>query len=108
MSESRGRLRSGSAAPKNGERVERLIDTGGVVVEQILSGELDAPVEYCQDHDEWAVVLEGGAEIEMGGERLSLEPGHWVFLPRQTTHRLLRTAAGTSWIAVHLPGTAID
>jgi hypothetical protein len=25
----------------------------GVVIEQILSGQLDAPVDYDQDHDEW-------------------------------------------------------
>jgi cupin 2 domain-containing protein len=97
-----GRLLEGSAAPPVGERVERLVQRGGTVIEQILSGELPEPVDYDQDHDEWVVVLGGAAEIEVDGERLSMEPGEWVFLPRRTPHKVLRTGRGTSWLAVQL------
>jgi cupin 2 domain-containing protein len=87
-----------------GERVEQIVHVGETVIEQILSGELDEPFEYDQDHDEWVVVLRGAAELEVNGERLSLKPGDWVLLPRRTSHRLVQTTRGTSWLAVHLPG----
>jgi cupin 2 domain-containing protein len=86
----------------SGEYIEQVIDVGGVVIEQILSGVVDRPVDYDQDHDEWVVLLEGTAELEMNGERLLLESGDWVLLPRRTPHRLIRTTRGTNWIAVRL------
>jgi cupin 2 domain-containing protein len=89
-----------------GERVERIVQVGETVIEQILSGELDEPLDYDQDHDEWVVVLRGAAELEVNGERLSLETGDWVLLKRRTPHRLVRTTRGTSWLAVHLPGSS--
>jgi mannose-6-phosphate isomerase-like protein (cupin superfamily) len=100
----RGRLLPSSDAPVNGEHVEELIHVGDVVIEQIISGVVDKPVDYDQDHDEWVVLLEGSAELEVNGERLSLEQGDWVLLPRRTPHRLIRTTQGTNWLAVHVTG----
>lgn len=76
---------------------------GDVVVSQVLSGRLPAPVDYRQDHDELALVLHGGAVLEVDGERLELETGMWVVLPAGTPHRLVGTEPGTSWLTVHLP-----
>ncbi len=98
----RGRLGAAAAAPAAGEVVEQLLATDGVAIEHILSGELDAPVAFDQDHDEWVLVLEGTADLEVHDDQLALEPGDWVFLPRGTPHRLLRTSRGTRWLAVHL------
>ena len=75
---------------------------GHVVVEQILSGRLDDPVDYCQEHDEWVVVLEGGAVLEVGNERLDMSGGDWVLLPAGVSHRLAETQPGTSWLAIHV------
>ena len=75
---------------------------GEVIIEQILSGVVDRPVEYDQDHDEWVVLLEGSAELEVNGETLLLEQGDWVLLPRRTPHRLIRTTQGTNWLAVRV------
>ena len=100
----RGRLLDSSAAPVSGEHVAQLVNVNGAVIEQILSGESDDPVDYDQDQDEWVLLLQGAAELEVSGETLSLEPGDWVLLPRRTPHRVVRTAARTSWLALHLPG----
>src|ERR1700722_1490511 len=100
---SRGRLRDGSDAPTTGESFHELVRVGGAVIEQILSSALDEAIEYDQNHDEWVVLLEGAAELEVGGDRLSLERGDWVFLPRGTPHRLVRTTQGATWLAVRLP-----
>jgi cupin 2 domain-containing protein len=74
---------------------------GGMVVEQILSGTLAAPVDFDQEHDEWVVVLAGDAVLEVGGERIGLGAGDWVLLPARTPHRLVETVPGTSWLALH-------
>ena len=99
----RGRLLDSSAAPATGERVQAVAGLGAVRVEQILSGDLVAPADYCQDHDEWVVLLAGAARLEVAGEPLDMGRGDWVLLPAGTPHRLVRTEPGTNWLAVHLP-----
>jgi hypothetical protein len=63
-----GRLRPSADAPPKGEWSEEIAQLGGVVVEHILSGALRSPVDYDQDHDEWVVLLNGEATLEVGGE----------------------------------------
>ena len=46
-------------------------------------------------------MLNGGAVLEVGDERLDLVAGDWVLLRAHTTHRLIDTLPGTSWLAVH-------
>jgi cupin 2 domain-containing protein len=98
-----GRLVDPGAAPTTGEHVVRLADLGRVAVDQILSGRLDGPVDYRQDTDEWVVVLEGGATLDVGDQRLQLGAGDWVLLPAGTAHRLVETHPGTSWLTVTSP-----
>lgn len=70
------------------------------MVEQILSGTLGSPQDYDQAHDEWVVVLIGGALLEVGDERLDLVAGDWVLLEAHVPHRLVETVPGTSWLAL--------
>jgi hypothetical protein len=44
-----GRLLQGSSAPRSGELTDQLAEMSGVVIEQILSGEIDQPVDHNQD-----------------------------------------------------------
>jgi cupin 2 domain-containing protein len=96
----RGRLNEAATAPAAGEHVERLGALGGVVVEQILSGALDAPVDYDQPEDEWVVLLGGRATLVVAGETVELVAGDWLFLPAHLAHRLVETQPGSSWLAV--------
>ena len=96
----RGRLRPPGAAPASGEDVVRLAEVGHAVVDQILSGPLDRPVDYRPETDEWVVVLDGRATLDVGDEQLVLEPGDWVLLPARTPHRLVETEPGTNWLTV--------
>ena len=82
----------------------RLAQVGDAVIEQILSGELEEPVDYDQDDDEWVVLLQGGAELEVDGESTVLRPGDWIVLRSRTPHRLVRTTPGTSWLVARVPG----
>ena len=101
MSVTRGRLLGAADAPVTGEHIAEIARLGGVVVEQILSGTVAAPVDFDQEHDEWVVVLAGGAVLEVAGERIGLGAGDWVLLPARTPHRLVETVPGTSWLALH-------
>ena len=74
----RGHLAEPQLAPPRGEQADEVFGLHGVVVEQILSGELAAPVDYDEDHDEWVVLLDGGAELDVEGEVCRLGPGDWV------------------------------
>src|SRR5262245_8694990 len=98
----RGRLREPSEAPPSGEDGRELLAFDGAVVEQILSGRLEAPADYLQPQDEWVVVLAGAATIEVAGETLELAARDWLFLPSGLAHRLVRTEPGTDWLAFHL------
>jgi cupin 2 domain-containing protein len=97
----RGRLRRSSDAPEEGELSEQIGQVGGVTVVQILSGPLETPVKYDQDHDEWVVLLSGSALLEVGTERLRLEGGDWLFLPAHLPHRLIHTSHGANWLALN-------
>ena len=100
-----GRITAAADAPAEGERVVRLAVGHGFSVEQILSGALSAPQDYEQDHDEWVVVLQGEADLEVEGRVLTLVAGDWLLIPGSTPHRLLRTEPATRWLAVHVqPG----
>ena len=96
----RGRLARRADAPPSGERTDRLAIADGFTVEQILSGELAAPQAYEQDHDEWVLLVEGAAVLEVDGTEHELDAGDWCLLPAGTPHRLVRTEPGTSWLAV--------
>ena len=95
-----GRLARGAGAPSDGEQTVALARGTGFTVEQILSGRLAAPQLYEQEHDEWVVVLEGGAVLEVDGAAHDLVAGDWWLLPAGTPHRLVHTEPGTSWLAV--------
>lgn len=96
----RGRLGDAADTPASGERIDRLAAFGCVVVEQIRSGRLEAPVDYDQDEDEWVVLLEGRATLVVSEETIELRAGEWLYLPAHTHHRLVETEPGSSWLAV--------
>jgi quercetin dioxygenase-like cupin family protein len=87
--------------PEVGERFRPLAGMHGTVVEEIVSSAEPDQVEYLQSHDEWVVVLEGLAELEVAGDRVLLERGGWLLLPAGVPHRVRYTAEGTRWLAVH-------
>jgi cupin 2 domain-containing protein len=102
--EQHGRLSDPADAPAFGETTTVLAEGAGFRVERILSGALDAPQHYVQDHDEWVVVLAGTAQLEVDGVVHELAAGDWWWLPAGTPHTLVRTEPATSWLAVRSRG----
>lgn len=78
----------------------------GAVIEQIVSSERTPPQDYLQDHDEWVVLLAGGATVDIDGESFELCQHDWLLLPALVPHRLVRTEQGTVWLAVHAAAVA--
>ena len=96
-----GRLDDPSSAPAEGERFTVLAELPGLTIEQIVSGTLSEPVSFDQAHDEWVVVIEGGARLLVDGTEVELGAGDWLLLSAGCPHTVLETRPGTSWIAVH-------
>lgn len=89
-------------APTEGERHDVLFDGPGARVERIVSSAVLPDTIYDQAHDEWVLVLTGDAELEVDGESSTLLTGDSMLLPARRPHRVVRAAAGTTWLAVHL------
>jgi cupin 2 domain-containing protein len=85
----------------NGETFLPLVDNPRVLVEQILSSASASDELYVQERDEWVVVLEGAAVLEIDGVTAELTAGDWIALPAGVPHRVVRTEHGTNWLAVY-------
>ena len=91
-----------SGSPLVGEEFRDLVRVQNVVIEEIISSAMPDSFEYRQPHDEWVVVLEGSARLDVDGMELTLAAGDWVLIGAQTRHHVLDTEAGTRWLAVHI------
>jgi cupin 2 domain-containing protein len=63
-----GNLYADAEAPLTGERFESILAHKNLVVERIVSSAATAPMEYMQHHDEWVVLLQGEATLEVAGK----------------------------------------
>jgi len=88
--------------PLNGEIFHVLLQRKNVVIEKILSSNLVPEKEYIQDHDEWVILLSGQACIVIENQQIDLAPGDYLLVESGKPHRVLKTAAGTTWLAIRL------
>jgi cupin 2 domain-containing protein len=95
-------------APMTGEAFREVARVKNVVIEEIASSARPDPIEFCQEHDEWVVVLDGSATLDINGAEVVLARHEWVSIPAGTPHRVRRTVAGTRWLAVHVHPTGTD
>ena len=83
-----------------------LLARPGLRIERIVStGQASPPgFWYDQEHDEWVILLSGGAGLAIDGAAEMSSPGDYVFLPAHTRHRVTWTDARvpTVWLAVHV------
>ncbi len=86
--------------PKKGERFERLLVDGCVEIVRIVSGEVKEQ-SFCDERDEWVVLLKGSAVVVMG-EEIELRAGDTLFIPAERKHLLKKVEPGSLWLAVHI------
>lgn len=58
---------------------------------------------YDQADDEWFVILQGSAILEISGKQINLTLGSHYFIPAHTKHRVIRTSPSeaTIWLAIY-------
>ncbi len=93
-------LYDGIVPKPNREIFSTLYESGTVRIESIRSF-LKTPGEwYDQKEDEWVLLCEGEARLEIDGKVLHLAKGDHLLIPKHTRHRVLSTAENTYWIGV--------
>lgn len=95
-------LFSDAAPPAVGERFDTILSHRNLVIERIVSSSNSAPQEYVQAQDEWVVLLQGEALLQLGDTPVPLKAGDHLFLPAGQPHTVLRSSEGAMWLAVHL------
>jgi cupin 2 domain-containing protein len=78
------------------------LQTQGVEIKTIVSNTLSTPQTFTQACDEWVVVLQGCAKIEMDGVVYKMHKGDSLFIPANTQHTLLKTKKVVVWLAVYI------
>ena len=91
-----------AAPPRSGERFETILHHRNLVIERVVSSSKTSPEEYLQRQDEWVLLVEGEAVLQVAGETVALKRGDYLFLPAETPHRVVSTSEGALWLAVHL------
>mgnify|MGYP001810020063 CR=1 FL=1 len=85
---------------ENSELFSTLFQNDSLKIESIRSW-LKSPGEmYNQEKDEWVMLLEGSAELEINRRTFSLTRGDYCFIPKHTPHRVLSTSKNALWLGV--------
>lgn len=103
-----GNLLAAAPAALPEELFETLLERPGCRIERIVSRQhATAPGEwYDQERDEWVLLVQGAAGLQIEGRDglLELGPGDYLLLPAHCRHRVAWTAqdGDTIWLALHL------
>ena len=83
-----------------------LLQHQGCRIERIVSYGQSSPEEfwYDQNWDEWVLLLQGSAELDVDGQMVKLVPGDHVLIKAGQKHRVTHTDQNqpTVWLAIHL------
>lgn len=97
-----GNLYADVLTPTQGERFETLLQHKNLVIERIISSAATKPTAFVQEQDEWVLLVQGTAVLDIDGAAKSLKAGDYVFLPANTPHAVKQVSEGALWLAVHL------
>jgi cupin 2 domain-containing protein len=90
--------------PTTGEVFDELLRCRNLRIERIVSSPAPEPTLYDQPEDEWVLLVQGAASLEISGARIDLRAGDHLLIPAHTPHRVVATSADPRcvWLAVHL------
>ncbi len=89
--------------PKAGsETFNTLLEHKNIKIELINSNSVISGESYQQEQDEWILLLEGEAILEVEGVAQLLKTGDYLFISAQTVHRVFFTDQKTLWLAIHI------
>lgn len=93
-------LNEGEKAAENNEVFSTLFQNKTLKIESIRSSLKTAGQLYNQEQDEWVLLLEGEARIEIINDIHIMRSGDYIFLPKHTPHRVHSTSENALWLAV--------
>lgn len=93
-------LYKGENPTENNETFSTLFQNKTLKIESIRSS-LKIPGQlYDQDQDEWVLLLEGEARIEIIDKIRTMRSGDYLFLPKHTLHRVHSTSENALWLVI--------
>jgi len=87
--------------PNIGEDFTTLFEKEKIKIVRIVSSDTLETKEYCQEEDEFVLLLEGSAKLDLDGRVVALNRGDTLYIPAKSKHKVLATDKGTLWIAIH-------
>jgi len=84
------------------ENFDTLLEHKNIKIVRIVSSDRVEPKEYCQEEDEWVVLLKGSASLQIADKKHLLHKGESLLIPASTPHTILKVEKGTIWLAVHI------
>jgi cupin 2 domain-containing protein len=92
------------------ELVSTLLEAGTVRIERIVSYGQVSPEGfwYDQDQDEWVIVLQGAARLEIEDRTVEMARGDFLHIRAHEKHRVAWTTPDepTIWLAVHFESSS--
>jgi cupin 2 domain-containing protein len=84
------------------EIFEIILQHKNVKIEKIVSNTIKTPKKFCEEQDEFVVLLKGCAKLEINGSIKKLKAGDFLFIPAKTPHTLLKTKKTAIWLAIFI------
>jgi cupin 2 domain-containing protein len=88
--------------PLEDEIFEVLHKQKGIKISHIISSSKLKSIEYDQEEDEFVLLLEGEALLEIEGKEKMIKKGEYLFLPAHTKHKVLEVKQNTHWLAIYI------
>ena len=88
--------------PNVGESFTTLFENDKLTISRIVSSDRLEPKVYCQEVDEWVILLEGEATLKIDTKLKTLKKGESLYIPAKTPHEVLTTQKGTLWLALYM------
>ncbi|PHV61278.1 cupin domain-containing protein [Cyanobacterium aponinum] len=85
-----------------GEDFSELLNCRNVVIERIVSSKNPDNKVYCQEQDEWVILIKGKAQLRIKDDIVNLKAGDYLFIPAMTPHQVLTTSNNCLWLAIHI------
>lgn len=83
-----------------------LLQSPGCRIERIVSYGQTSPEGFWFDQawDEWVLLIQGSAELDVEGQTVKLVPGDHVLIKAGQKHRVTKTSKlePTIWLTIHL------
>ena len=86
------------------EIFKNLLSHKNVKINKIISPPNFSSEEFIQDEDEWVILLQGSAILEIQETTTKLVKDSYIFIPAKTPHKIIATDSNieTIWLAIHI------